>query len=236
MRRMLMVASIALACLVPARAGSKDAWTTEFPVSKADLSSTGRNPYFVLEPGHYLVLRGGGEELKFTVLDETLKVDGVETRVVQEYETNQGALTEISRNYYAVNRKTGDLYYFGEEVDMYRDGRVFSHGGSWRSGIRNAKFGMMMPGKPAAGFRHYQEQAPGVAMDRAEIVSTKATIQTPAGTFSNCVNVAESTPMSKGAFEHKYYAQGVGLIKYERLELVDYGKGGVSALHKASSQ
>ena len=78
--------------------------------------------------------------------------------MVQEYETNQGALTEISRNYYAVNRKTGDLYYFGEEVDMYRDGRVFSHGGSWRAGIRNAKVGVMMPGNPAVPSQPGQQQ------------------------------------------------------------------------------
>ena len=56
-------------------------------VVKGDLSSTGRNRYFVLEPGFQLVLEGkeGGKTtvLTITVLNDTKMVDGVETRVVE---------------------------------------------------------------------------------------------------------------------------------------------------------
>src|SRR5437016_10880559 len=62
-------------------------WTSAFLTEPDELASTGRNPYFILEPGHTLVLEGGGAQLIITVLNETKKVDGVETRVVEERET-----------------------------------------------------------------------------------------------------------------------------------------------------
>ena len=46
------------------------------------------------------------------------------------------------------------------------------------------KAGVAMPGLALLGARYYQEIAPGVAMDRAEIVSTSETKQTPAGNFT----------------------------------------------------
>lgn len=41
-------------------------WTADFAAEKADLVATGRNPYFVLEPGYVLVLEkfGKGEKAK----------------------------------------------------------------------------------------------------------------------------------------------------------------------------
>ena len=44
---------------------------------------------------------------------------------------------------------------------------------------------MMMPGSPKAGQKFYQELAPGVGMDRAEILSIAEKVVTPAGTFEN---------------------------------------------------
>ena len=39
------------------------------------------------------------------------------------------------------------------------------------AGKDGARFGILMPGEPLLGAKHYQEVAPGVAMDRAEILS-----------------------------------------------------------------
>ena len=36
-------------------------WTWDFSSEKPDLVSTGRNPYFILEPGYVLILEGGDE-------------------------------------------------------------------------------------------------------------------------------------------------------------------------------
>ena len=78
----------------------------------------------------------------------------------------------------------------------------------------------MIPGKPTVGQAFYQEIAPKVAMDRAEIVSTSETVKTPAGTFQNCVHLRETTPLERDV-SHKYYAPGIGLIKDDAFELAE---------------
>ncbi len=62
-----------------------------------------------------------GKELQLimTVLNETKIVDGVETRVVEERETEGGNLVEVSRNFFAICSPTNNAIYFGEEVDMH---------------------------------------------------------------------------------------------------------------------
>src|SRR5438067_622682 len=67
-------------------------WNTDFIAEKPDLAPTGRNPYFILEPGYALILEGGDQRLVISVKDETKKVDGVECRVVEERETKGGKL------------------------------------------------------------------------------------------------------------------------------------------------
>jgi hypothetical protein len=203
---------------------SDDAWTSHFAVEAKDFSSTGRNPFFILEPGYQLVLEDGDERLTVTVLDETKVVDGVETRVIEERETKGGKIVEVSRNFFAFNRRTGGVYYFGEEVDDYKDGKLVGHAGAWLSGKDGARFGMMMPGEALLGARHYQEVAPKVAMDRAEIVSLTATLKTPAGEFKNCLKTEETTPLEADEKEYKHYARGVGLIQDGSLKLVKFSK------------
>jgi len=199
-------------------------WTTKFAVERSELSTTGRNPYFILEPGYQLVFEGGKERLVITVLDETKLVDGVETRVVEERETKDGKLVEVSRNYFAISRRTNDVFYFGEDVDIYKNDKIADHSGAWLAGAGGSKFGLMMPGEARLKAKYYQEIAPKVAMDRAEIVSLSETVKTPAGEFRNCLKVEETTPLEPGVREYKYYAAGVGLVQDGSLKLVKYGK------------
>lgn len=194
-------------------------WCDVFSVDKRDLTDIGRNRYFHLWPGYRLFLQHGKEELVISVLDETRVVDGVKTRVVEERESKDGKLVEVSRNYFAISRMTGDVYYFGEDVDNYKDGKVSGHGGSWLAGVNGATFGLMMPGRPEVGDRFHQEVAPGVAMDRGEIVSLREDFQTPAKAFENCLRIRETSPLEKGS-EDKLYAPDVGLIKDGKLLLV----------------
>src|ERR1043166_887591 len=163
--------------------------------------------------------------LVITVLDETKVVGGVETRVVEERETENGLPAEVSRNYFAISKKDSSVYYFGEDVDEYEDGKLSGHGGSWHAGENGARFGLMMPGAPRVGARYYQEVAPHVAMDRAEIVSVTDTYETPAGKFENCVKTIETTPLEKGR-ETKIYAPGVGQLQDGAMKLVRYGRSG----------
>lgn len=195
---------------------------SRFEVDKEDLVSSGRNPYFILEPGYSLVLEDGATRLTMTVLDDTERVDGVETRVVEERESDTNGLIEVSRNFFAISRRTHDVLYFGEDVDMYKGGKVVSHEGAWRSGVNGARFGLMMPGVPTRGAKFYQEIAPGVAMDRAVIVSLTETLRVPAGSFTAVLKTEETTPLEPGVREYKYWAKGVGLIQDGDLKLTKY--------------
>lgn len=168
-------------------------------------------------------MEGTIEKVAITVLDETREIDGVTTRVVEEREWKYGEMVEISRNFFAICPDTNDVFYFGEEVDIYRDGALVSHSGAWLAGEDGAKAGLMMPGRPEVGMKYYQEIAPRVAMDRAEIVSLDATLKTPAGSFSNCLRTMEGTALNPLEREYKIYASGIGLIQDESLLLTQYG-------------
>jgi len=211
-----------LGAIVGAKDEGKDdvlaGWTADFSAEKADLGPTGRNPYFVLEPGYVLVLEDGDAQLTVTVKDETKMIDGVECRVVEEREIEDGKLIEVSNNYFAISKRTNSVYYFGEDA-----------GGAWYSGVQGARFGLMMPGLPLVGAKYYQEIAPGAAMDRAEIVSVTETFKTPAGEFKNCLKTAETTPLEPGEREYKRYARGIGLIQDGSLKLVKYTDAGSTA-------
>ena len=202
----------------------EDDWTSSFAVDKEDLMSSGRNPFFVLEPGYQSVLEGGDDRLVITVLNETKMVDGVETRIIEERESEGGHLVEVSRNFFAISRRTNAVFYFGEEVDIYKADKIVTHEGAWLAGEKNAKFGLIMPGLPLLGARYYQEFAEGEAMDRAEIDDLDETLVTPAGEFKHCLKIEETTPLEPDTREYKLYAPGVGLIQEESLKLVKYGK------------
>jgi hypothetical protein len=227
-------ALIAGACGAPeSDFGADPAWEQQFGISECDLESTGRNEFFILEPGFQLVLEGGSERVAITVLDETKTITGivdeaktattVTTRVVEEREWKDDELIEVSRNYFAICPETKDVFYFGEEVDDYKDGEVVSHGGAWLAGENGAKAGLIMPGSPKVGSKYYQEIAPDVALDRAEILSLEDKVDTPAGSFSNCLKTQEGTALNPNEKEFKRYASGVGLVQEEALLLTEYG-------------
>jgi hypothetical protein len=224
---LLLATLVGAGLAIPAQAQSKAGWVDTFTVDKKDFVSAGSNTYFRLEPGYRLKLEGreglSRVSLVITVLDETRIVDGVETRIVEERESKGGKLVEVSRNFFAFNTADRGVYYFGEEVDIYKNGKVIGHEGEWESGKNGARFGLMIPGRPAVKARFYQEIAPRVAMDRAEVVSVEETLKTPAGEFKNCLKFVETTPLEPFARESKVYAPAVGLIKDASLRLVEYG-------------
>ena len=203
-------------------------WMTSFDLENCNFASSGENNYFVLEPGYRVILGGqeDGEELELvmTVLNETKVVDGVETRVVEEKESEGGSLVEVSRNYFAMCKPTNNAIYFGEDVDMYEDGEIVSHEGAWLAGENGSKAGMIMPGKADVGLKYYQEIALGVAEDRAEIISVNDTLDAPAGTFKQVLKTEETNPLKPGEKEFKFYAPGIGLIQDEAIKVVKYTK------------
>lgn len=222
---LLVVSLVTLSAFLPIPVAAQPVkdWQSVFAVDKKTLGVKGANPYFNLTPGYILSYRHGKDTDTLTVLNGTKRIDGVETRGVEDREMKDGRLVELTRDYYAIDPVTNDVYYFGEDVDVYKNGRVVGHEGAWLSGVNGAKFGMMMPGAPKAGQKFYQEQAPGVGMDRCEIVSVNDKIATPAGTFEKCIQVVESSPIEKGLRDHKWYAPGVGQVKDAGMVLISYG-------------
>lgn len=210
------------------------AFTADFPLEDCRFVSYGGNPYFSLKPGYQLLLEGDddGEEVRvlITVLDAKkvidLRAEGigrVRTRVIEEREWIDGELVEVSRNYYARCSQTSDIYYFGEEVDIYEDGEVVRHDGAWKAGDNGALPGIIIPATYLLGSRYFQEIAPGIALDRAEHVAMGLDLNTPAGNFEDCVEVLETTPLEPGSESIKVYCPGIGLSLDNTIEVVDFG-------------
>jgi hypothetical protein len=228
MKKLILLTAWFISCsfLLYAQKSNEKMYTEELMADSCQFSTTGKNMFFVLEPGFQQILRGSeGKdtvELIITVLNETKRIGSVETRIVEERESENGQLVEVSRNYFAYCSNTGSVFYFGEEVDIYSGGIIVNHEGAWIAEGKN-KAGIIIPGQCLIGSRYYQEIAPNVAMDRAEIISLNETFKTPAGEFTNCLKTKEGTALNPKEKEFKLYARGIGLIKDESLVLVSYG-------------
>jgi len=236
MRGTRIALGLALASLAaPALAGEEPEFTSEFQIEDCDFTLKDKNPLFPLKAG--LVRRYEGEsdgevvELTITVQKATElvklpiggKLRGVKTRIVEEREEVDGELVEISRNFFALCRPTNDVFYFGEEVDIYEGGVIVSHDGAWRAGQDGATPGIIMPGRFLLGSRYFNEVAPN-AMDQAENVEVGLALDTEAGSFEDCVRVLETTPLEPGAEGEKVYCPGVGLTVDNEVELVEFGR------------
>lgn len=222
--------ALALILAAPGIAPAHDPdFTDTFDRDRCTFTTVGSSPYLPLWPGHALHLEGeedDGEEiveisLWITTLAETEMVDGVLTRVVEEQEEEDGELLEVSRNFLALCRETGDVWYFGEDVDIYEDGVIVSHDGAWRAGENGAGPGILMPGSPLVGARYFQEIAPGVALDQGEVTAVDETFDVAAGTFEHVLTVDETNGLAPGEPELKAHAPGVGLIVDDVIELVE---------------
>jgi hypothetical protein len=211
-------------------------FTVDYDLDDCTFAHNGRNPYFSLVPGDLLRLEGeeDGEEIvvikKVLNGKRTIKLtteDGdqlrIVTRVVEERELVDGELLEVSRNFFARCEETNDIFYFGETVDIYEDGQIVSHDGAWLAGKNGALPGVVMPGRFLVGSRYYQEIAPGVALDRAENKTMGMTVDVPAGTFEDCVEVIETSPLDEPGHEsRKVYCEGIGQVIDGAVELVDF--------------
>jgi hypothetical protein len=144
--------------------------------------------------------------------DQTETVGGVACRVMVEEEFVDGVLHEVARNFFA--QKDGAVWYFGEDVDNYRKGRIDNHKGSWRVG-REAKAPFLyMPAAPKKGDVFRPEDVAGVADDRAEVLETGGTLEVGGTTYADVLKV-RYTKGSDDEVKVRSYAKGVGLIREE---------------------
>ena len=234
MRKMLCVMLLGLLPLIAE--AQDDEFTEEFPLEDCFFVPYGGNDYFSLNPGRETYFSNSQclasgecdelEELWITVTRNTKKVfidvgrhrRPIWTRVIQEYETADGELKEISKNFFATCLPSRDVYYLGEDVDIYEDGEVVSHEGAWLAGRDGATPGIIMPDSAyLLGTRYFQEVAPPVAMDRAEHVGEGLDVSIGAGNFEDCIEIEESTPTSSSG-STKVYCPQVGLVIDDDLE------------------
>lgn len=209
-------------------------FTSSFRLGDCSFKTTGENPYFILRPGYRSVFEGeeDGEMVRvvITVLNDTeqIRLPGigtVQTRVVEERESVDGELVEVSRNFFAICSLTNDVFYFGEDVDIFNPDGSVSHEGAWRAGEPDddglAEPGLIMPGTFLLGSRYFQELADGIALDQATHDAMGLEVTTPAGHFGDCVRIVETTPLERGE-SVKIYCAGVGLVVDDVVELVGH--------------
>lgn len=190
----------------------------------ADFSADVRANYFPLPPARTLVYERaaaeGLERLTVTVKPNVALINGFACREVETAETLDATLVERTTDWFA-QRNDGSVWYFGETSQHYTGGLLSSLDGSWRAGLDGALPGRAMPAAPLPGDLYRAEYLLGTAEDVCRIVGTGATVVVPAGTFTDCVVVEESSPLEPDDIATKYYAWMFGLV----LE-VDQATGG----------
>ena len=147
-------------------------------------------------------------------LNRTEAVGGVVTTVLQESEWIDGDLVEVAHDFFAQHRN-GDVYYFGETVDNYVNGRLRNHDGAWRADEGRNKPGIIMLANPTVGRTYDQEFAPGIAEDKGTIVALNESVRTPAGNFTGCVKIKDTTPLEPDVEEFKWFCPGMGMVREE---------------------
>jgi hypothetical protein len=178
-------------------------------------STTIDNPYLPMKPGTRMVYRTtdgdehGREVVRVT--HRTRVVDGVTVRVVRDRAYVGGDLVEDTRDFYAQDRR-GNVWYFGENTKTLENGTVTSTKGSWLAGVNRAMPGIVMEADPQVGDRYAQENAPGVAEDRAKVLSLDAHATVPYGSFDSLLKTRDFSPLEPSVVEHKKYLRGVGSI------------------------
>jgi len=200
-------------------------------INPRDFSTTIDNPFFPLVPNTTFIYlgtkEGSTERDEFAVTGRTKVLARVTCREVHDQIFVDGVLAEDTLDWFAQDTR-GNVWYFGEDTkELDANGNVISTEGSWQAGVNGAQPGIIMEANPRVGDTYQQEFSAGVAEDMANVVALNKTVNVPYGSFKNCLQTAEFTPLEPGALENKFYASGVGFIQgvalrggRERLQLV----------------
>ncbi len=200
-------------------------------ITPIDFSTTINNPYLSLTPGQQFVYTAntadGVERIEINVTNDTKEVMGVQTLVYWDRVWLDDVLIEDTRDYLAQDT-AGNVWYFGEDVDNYEAGVLVDHDGAWLAGVDGAQPGMWMNANPQVGDSYRQEYYSGEAEDMANVVSLGEVVTVPYGTFTNCLQTYDYTPLDPDSKEYKYYCPDVaglvleeGVESGERAELVE---------------
>ncbi len=164
------------------------------------------NPWFPLAPGRvwtYDLSASSATRLEVRVEDEPGTVAGIACAVVHSTATAvNGKVIREGDAYYAQDRR-GNVWLLGEETPAR----------SWRAGVDGAQAGLAMPATPRGGDGYRMELAPGVAEDRATVVSVESDSTVPAGTFAATVVTDTHAEVGEPQVTRRWYAEGTGLVE-----------------------
>jgi hypothetical protein len=176
-------------------------------------STTIDNPYFPLTPGDLYTYEGNIKkqpEVDYVyVTHNTPTKGGVKTIEVRDTVYVSGVLAEDTLDWYAQDEQ-GNVWYMGEFTTEYPSG---DHAGSWTAGVDGAQPGFIMEAAPRVGDAYCQENAPGVAQDAAQVISTTASRPVPYDEYTGNVLQTKDYSLIEPHSEYKFYAPGVGMVE-----------------------
>jgi hypothetical protein len=210
------IVPLALGLALSAPARSAEAYNPEIKPEEFSRVITA-NPYFTLAVGRKFVLEAetedGIERTEIMIPGWTKTVMGVETLVYWDRVYLDGALIEDTRDYLA-QHANGDVWYFGENVDNYEDGKLADHAGAWLAGVDGAKPGIWLKANAKVGDKYRQEHYAGKAEDAADVVGVAEKVETPLGAFDDCIKTFEWSPLFPST-AHKFYCPETGTVTLE---------------------
>ena len=172
------------------------------------------NPLFPLPLGRRLIYKGTEDGEPETVITDVTRdhktILGVPVVVVLDRVFMSGELVEKTFDWYAQD-KQGNVWYFGEDTKEFENGKVTTTEGSFEAGQHGAKAGIIMRAHPVLYQITPQEDAPGVAEDKARVIGLDVTLKLPYGTLRHCLKQAEFTDLEPDAVEFKEYCPGIGV-------------------------
>lgn len=186
------------------------------------------HPYFTLTPGNVWIYEGEDtdgtvERIQVEVTEEEKTVMGIAATVVRDRVWSDEQLVEDTYDWFAQD-KEGNVWYLGEAVDNYENGVLANHEGSWEAGVEGAKPGIIMPAQPQVGDTYRQEFWRGEAEDMGEVLSLQVAVNTQVGSFQNCLQTKDWTPLEPDIVEHKFYCAAVGNVVLEKHVAGDSGQ------------
>jgi hypothetical protein len=178
------------------------------------------NPWLPISKYHRCVLAGNdqGQQLRIvrTLQSRTQPFtfggQTVNAAVVDDHVTDvaAGQVIEKTVDYFAQDA-AGNVYYFGEDVNEYKHGKLVSHEGQWRLGRDTQTPGLLMPANPKPGNPFKSEDVPGITHETDHVVATGGTLQIGGRTDRNVMKVRENAGPPPEV-EYKQYSKGVGVI------------------------
>lgn len=173
------------------------------------------NPLFPISDLHSVLALGrvDGERLRVetTLLPETKTIEWnglqVEALQAQFLAYHDGRIEEVAVDLYAQS-DDGAVWYFGEDVFVYKDGRVVATLGTWRADL-DGPASMIMPANPQVGDAYRTENVPRLEFFEESIVkSIGKMVVGPTGSVEGAMIGQELH--FPGSVEDKIFAPGYG--------------------------